>query len=629
MALAAAAAVAGVGALGAYLDGKYQLRRDIQTVARTRRSERIATRAKAEGRLNVWYVFKDTVEKYPDATCVWSRDGSYTFQQVHDIACQYGNYFLSIGVKRGQLVAFYLQNSTEFLLAWLGLWSIGCGPAMINFNLTGAGLIHCLKLSGAEFLIVDADPDCTARINDQMTEIENDLKMHPVFLDNSLKSHISSFPITVSDKSLPHNMDGDFPSMLLYTSGTTGLPKGCAFTMNRMHMTIFQKNLRDKRGYGGDRWYVCMPMYHGTASVCVMACILTGVSIAIAKRFSTSNFWKDIHDSESTYFVYVGETARYLLAAPPSPLDRGHKVRCMYGNGLRPDVWEKFRDRFGIQDVAEFFSSTEGLFALINYDSGPYQSRCVGHHGAILRRLMHNVYVPVVIDPMTGDIFRDPKTSFATRASYSEGGEIIIFVPNESAFQGYWKNPDATAKKFVRNVFKKGDIYYRTGDALRRTDDGHWHFLDRLGDTFRWKSENVSTAEVATVLGEYPGVAEANVYGVSVPAHEGRAGCAAVLIQPDQRANFDFAAFVAYVRERLPKYAVPVFIRLVEASNHTHNQKQNKVPLRDEGVDPDKVGSKAEEGRNDKFLWLLPQSDKYVEFGRREWEDLVKGHVKL
>ncbi|KAG5303334.1 AMP dependent ligase [Histoplasma capsulatum G186AR] len=453
--------------------------------------------------------------------------------------------------------------------------------------------------------------------------------MHSVFLDDSLKSHISSFPTAVSDRSLPRNMDGEFPSMLLYTSGTTGLPKGCAFTMNRMYTMIFQKDLRDREGYGGDRWHVCMPMYHGTASVCIIACILTGVSVAIAKKFSTSRFWKDIHDSKSTYFVYVGETARYLLAAPPSPLDRGHNVRCMYGNGLRPDVWEKFKERFGIPNVAEFFSSTEGLFTLINYDSGPYQSRCVGHHGAILRRLMHNVYIPVVIDPMTGDMYRDPKTGFATRAPYSEGGEIIISVPDESAFQGDWKNPDATAKKFVRDVFKKGDIYYRTGDALRRTDDGHWYFLDHLGDTFRWKSENVSTTEVATVLGEYPGVAEANVYGVSVPTHEGRAGCAAILIQPDQRVNLGFAAFARYARERLPKYAVPVFLRLVEASNHTHNQKQNKVPLRDEGVDPDKLGSKAPEGKNDRFLWLLPQNDTYLEFGRSDWEDLVSGRVKL
>ncbi|PGG96349.1 hypothetical protein AJ79_09622 [Helicocarpus griseus UAMH5409] len=629
MALATAAAVAGAGALGAYLDAKYHLKKDIQALYRLKSSERIAARARADGRINVWYLFKTVAAKYPDAPCIWSRDGVYTFRQVHDMACQYGNYYLSIGVKRGQLVAFYLQNSPEFLIAWLGLWSIGCGPAMINYNLAGSGLIHCLKLSGADFMLVDPDPDCSARISDQMSEIENEVKMKPLFLDDSLKAHISSFPTKISDRNLARNMDGGFPAMLLYTSGTTGLPKGCAFTMNRMHMVVFHRDLYDTKGYGGDRWYICMPLYHGTAAVCVMTCLLTGVSTALAKKFSTRNFWRDIHDSESTYFVYVGETARYLLAAPPSPLDRGHKVRCMYGNGLRPDVWEKFRDRFGIQDVAEFFSSTEGVFGLLNYDRGPYQSCCVGHHGAILRRLMHNVFIPVAIDPVTGDILRDPKTGFVTRTPYSEGGEIIVAIPDESAFPGYWKNPEATSKKYIRDVFKKGDIYYRTGDALRRTDDGHWHFLDRLGDTFRWKSENVSTAEVASVLGEYPGILEANVYGVSVPNHEGRAGCAAILIDPDHRAKFDFAAFARHARQKLPKYAVPVFVRLVQASSHIHNHKQNKVPLRDEGIDPDKVGTKVEEGKNDQFLWLLPQADTYVQFGPGDWANLGRGQVRL
>ncbi|KAK2786201.1 hypothetical protein FQN52_007948 [Onygenales sp. PD_12] len=629
MALATAAAVTGAGALAAYLDAKFQLKKDLAGIHRLRKSERAVAKSSAEGRLNVWFLFRETVLKYPHANCIWSKDGIYTFQQVYDMACQYGNYFLSLGVKRGQLVAFYLQNSAEFVIAWLGLLSIGCAPALINYNLAGDALIHCLKLSDAGYILVDSDAECSARINNQLAEIENGLGMKAVFLDGNLKAHVATFPAKVTDKTLARDMEPGFPAMLLYTSGTTGLPKGCAFTMGRMHATVYQRNLYDKKGYGGDRWYNCMPLYHGTGAVCIMTCIVTGVSAAIVKKFSVTNFWKDIHESESTYFVYVGETARYLLAAPPSPLDRGHKVRCMYGNGLRPDVWEKFRDRFGIQDVAEFFSSTEGIFGLLNYDRGPYLSSCVGHHGAILRRLMQNVYIPVVMDPVTGDIHRDPVTGFASRASYSEGGEIIVAVPNESAFQGYWKNPEGTAKKFVRDVFKKGDIYFRTGDALRRTDDGHWHFLDRLGDTFRWKSENVSTAEVAIVLGNYPGVLEANVYGVSVPSHEGRAGCAALQIDPDHQAKFDFDAFVRHAREQLPKYAVPVFVRLVQASSHIHNHKQNKVPLREEGIDPDKKGTKVEDGGNDRFLWLLPQADTYVPFGREEWESLVQEKARL
>ena len=274
--------------------------------------------------------------------------------------------------------------------------------------------------------------------------------------------------------------------------------------------------------------------------------MLGGITLCIGKKFSTSRFWDDIRDSDSTAFVYVGETARYLLAAPPSPKDKQHRVKVMFGNGLRPDVWKRFGERFGVQNVSEFFTSTEGVFALMNVchgkpfhsfhiffsktyailvweklklteTTGPYFANAVGHHGAVLRHKFRDIYVPVEIDIDTNEVLRDPKTGFAKRKSYQEGGEILVNIPSESAFVGYWRNPEATEKKFERNVFKKGDLFYRTGDALRRTSDGRWFFLDRLGDTFRWKSENVSTAEVAECFGNFPGVVEASVYGVEVP----------------------------------------------------------------------------------------------------------------
>jgi acyl-CoA synthetase (AMP-forming)/AMP-acid ligase II len=216
----------------------------------------------------------------------------------------------------------------------------------------------------------------------------------------------------------------------------------------------------------------------------------------------------------------------------------------MYGNGLRPDVWFRFRERFGVPEVAEFFSSSEGVFQLINYCRGDYLATCVGHHGAILRHQYRNLFVPVLVDEASGAIAREPKTGFAYRQSYEKGGEIIVQVPDTKAFAGYYNNPEATMKKFERDVFKKGDLWYRSGDALRRTDDGKWLFLDRLGDTFRWKGENVSTAEVAEVLGKYPGVVEANVYGVQLPSHDGRAGCAAVYIDPSAKHRFDFAGLL-------------------------------------------------------------------------------------
>jgi acyl-CoA synthetase (AMP-forming)/AMP-acid ligase II len=216
----------------------------------------------------------------------------------------------------------------------------------------------------------------------------------------------------------------------------------------------------------------------------------------------------------------------------------------MYGNGLRPDVWVEFQDRFNIPEVAEFFNSTEGVFGLLNHSRNEYKAKAVGHHGLVLRQMFKNTYVPIQIDHETNSIVRDPETGFAVREPYDVGGEMIVAVPDVNVFAGYFDNPEATAKKFERNVFAEGDLWYRSGDALRRTDDGRWFFLDRLGDTYRWKSENVSTAEVQEVLGAYPGIVDANVYGVLVPTHDGRAGCAALLIADDKKASFSLDDFL-------------------------------------------------------------------------------------
>ena len=368
-----------------------------------------------------------------------------------------------------------------------------------------------------------------------------------------------------------------------------------------------------------------MPLYHGTGLITSSAALYTGVGVAIAPRFSVSRFWPDVYESGSTLFIYVGETARYLLAAPPNPLERSHQLRCVYGNGLRPDVWQKFQERFNIPEIAEFFNSSEGVFALVVWAKNNYLRACVGHHGLIFRKLLQNVYIPVLIDHDTGDIWRDPKTGFAKRTSYHEGGEIIVAVPNREAFGGYWNNPEATNKRFATDVFKKGDLYYRSGDALRRESDGHWYFLDRLGDTFRWKSENVSTAEVAEALGRYPGIAEANVFGVTVPGHEGRAGCAAI----DAAQDLDYADLLRYAQAELPRYAVPVFLRIVKSSSHIHNHKQNKVGLRKEGVDPAKVGTEEKDGMGDVFLWWRPGTSKYVPFEKHDWDKLQKNELRL
>ncbi|MCJ1408311.1 hypothetical protein MMC19_002386 [Ptychographa xylographoides] len=238
------------------------------------------------------------------------------------------------------------------------------------------------------------------------------------------------------------------------------------------------------------------------------------------------------------------------------------------------------------------------------------------------------------MDTDTGDIYRSPITGFANRKRYVEGGDILVKVPDTTTWPGYWRSEAATTKKYTMDVFEKGDIYYRTRDALRRNDDGRWFFMDRLGDTFRRKSENVSTAEVAEVIGHFPGVLEANVYGVLVPCHEGRAGCVVVDLDPSKENSFDWKAFAIFGFDKLPKYAVPVCVRVMAGetggqSSHSHNHKQNKVLLTGEGVDPKLRGSKVKGCELDRFFWLKPKSLGYVPFTDQDWKDLEANQAKL
>ena len=216
----------------------------------------------------------------------------------------------------------------------------------------------------------------------------------------------------------------------------------------------------------------------------------------------------------------------------------------MYGNGMRPDVWKRFQDRFGISKICEFYGSTEGQLSHFNIQTGDYLRDIVGHDGLIRRWQLWDQWIPVLVDAETNELVRDSKMGFAIRMPYEVGGELLFRLQDESNFVGYYKNPSATEKKFARDVFRKGDLFYRSGDSLKRSVDGKWTFLDRLGDTFRWKGENVSTAEVSECLGRFPGIVDANVYGVQVPNHDGRAGCAALLLAPEFANSFDFAGFL-------------------------------------------------------------------------------------
>ena len=414
----------------------------------------------------------------PDGEALWSRAGCFTWKQRYDRANQYAQFFLSQGVKPGDLVALFMINSPDFVAAWVGLWAVGAAPALVNCHLTSKALLHCLKISTAKLILVDGGPEIVARMDAVRADL--DAGGFRVFKLADIRPDVYAREPRRPPHELRKDVQGTWPFGLFYTSGTTGMPKAVFLPVMVGHAHGSGTRLGTNPVTGeNQRYYNCMPYYHGTGGINAMGQLMNGTTLCVAPKFSASNFWRDVRDSGATWFVYVGETVRYLLAAPPSPLDKQHSVHSIFGNGLRPDVWKRFRDRFGIEKIYEFFNSTEGMLALDNPCRGDFFANAVGHHGLYLRWKYRDMLIPVAIDAETGDIARDPDTGFAYRVPYALGGEILIRMPGERPFPGYFNNPEATEKKFISDVFEKGDRFYRTGDALRRDDDGRWYFMDR------------------------------------------------------------------------------------------------------------------------------------------------------
>ena len=370
-----------------------------------------------------------------------------------------------------------------------------------------------------------------------------------------------------------------------------------------------------------------MPLYHSSAMLLgLFVCLTAGSTLIIGHKFSTKTFWSDVRSQNATIIQYVGETCRYLLAAPPQKdpvtgenLDRKHKVRVAFGNGMRPDVWNRFKERFGIEAIGEFYGATEAPAASWNLSFNDFSTGAIGRGGTLQSFVLGFQLAVVKVDWTTEQPLRSGPKDFCVQVPRGEPGELLLKVNPaeiERKYQGYYNNPKATETKLMRDVLVKGDAYYRTGDVLRWDKEGRWWFLDRIGDTFRWKSENVSTAEVSEALGTYPALHEANVYGVEIPHHDGRAGCAAVLL--DRKVDQGLMDGVAaHVKTRLPKYAVPIFLRIMTQMQATGNNKQQKHLLRAQGVEPGE----------DKIYWLRDGS--YHEMRDKDREDLKAGIVKL
>jgi acyl-CoA synthetase (AMP-forming)/AMP-acid ligase II len=388
----------------------------------------------------------------------------------------------------------------------------------------------------------------------------------------------------------------------IYTSGTTGLPKAAIIRNQRMLGANIGFGRLMHRCGPGDTIYVTLPLYHSSAMFLGWGpALVTGASIALRRKFSASSFWQDIRRFDATSFIYIGELCRYLLNQPPDPKDREHRLRTCAGNGLRPDIWETFQRRFDIPVIREFYGSTEGNTALLNFEGRPGMIGKMQRGQALVR-----------CDPMTGELIRNAEGR-CERIGEGEIGLLLGRVSKVLRFDGYL-DPAATNKKLVADVFEDGDQYFDTGDLLE-LHAGKWlSFADRAGDTFRWKGENVSTNEVAEILDGANGVLEANVFGVEIPGTEGRAGMVAISIDE----GFDLEAFTKHIDENLASYQRPLFLRiLADEMRVTATFKHQKVEYRDEAFDLARVKDPLYVRDGDGFAALTPARHEELERGTR------------
>ncbi len=558
--------------------------------------------------------------RYPARTFVRFDGTSRTYRRYNANANRIAHWALERGLGRGDVVALLMENRPEYLEVWAGLAKVGATTALLNTNLTGAALRHVLEASGCTTLVVGSECiDTWASVGlerpaDIDVFVAGDPRHASVVLPpgaKSLESEIAPYSDQNPLRSVRSELRGGDPLFYIYTSGTTGLPKAARFSHARfmgggLYSLLSGMTRRDTL-------YCPLPLYHTVGGVMAVNAVLrAGGTLALARRFSASRFWKDVVEMQATGFQYIGELCRYLLAAPPCDEERGHALRFCVGNGLRPDIWAAFQERFGIPHITEFYGATESNVSLVNLE---------GVRGSIGRPPPG-----MKLDLVRWDVEKEAHVRGAdgrcVRARTGESGELIGRISEgrtaAGRFEGYTSR-EATEKKVLRDVFREGDAWFRSGDLLRRDARGFYFFVDRIGDTFRWKGENVSTQEVAEALSCDPAVKLAAVYGVEVPGCEGRAGMAALVLEDG--AQLDGEELHARLSQALPSYARPAFLRVRSQAELTGTFKVRKVELQAQGFDPERV--------DDPLYYRDDAARTFSALTPQVLADICSGEVKL
>ena len=548
--------------------------------------------ARPTAKTSIGKVFQERAARYGGNVFIKFEDETLTYRQANEAVNSYAAVLAARGVGRGDVVGIMLKNSPRAVLLMLAVVKLGAIAGMLNYNQRGKVLAHSVDLLDARMLIgedelLKAVQESAAEVTDAISVDE----LERLAADAPTENPAVTSSVLAKDK-----------AFYIFTSGTTGMPKASVMTHYRW--------LRALAGFGGigmrlnsnDTLYCCLPLYHNNAlTVAVSSVLNSGATLALGKSFSASRFWDEVIRYGATAFIYIGEICGYLLNQPEKPTDRQHKVRVIAGNGLRPAIWDQFTSRFGIDRVCEFYAASEGNTAFVNILNMPKTAGVCPTPVAF-----------VEYDSETGEPLRDDKGR-VRKVPGGEPGLLLSKVSNFQPFDGY-TDRQASEKKLVRNAFRDGDVWFNTGDLMRSQGFRHAAFTDRLGDTFRWKGENVATTQVEAAVAHDPNVEECTVFGVEVPGAGGRAGMAA--IQLKEGTDFDGKALAKAVYEHLPGYAVPLFVRVLESLEYTSTFKSKKVDLREQGYGPDV---------DDPIYVLSGRDEGYVEFYESYPDEVASG----
>ncbi|XP_056463703.1 long-chain fatty acid transport protein 2-like [Gadus chalcogrammus] len=583
------------------------------------RAIRCVTRMKRKQKLSPSFLgcFLEKVERHPQKPFIIFEGTSHTYSQADRQSNRIARVLSTHAqVKGGDTVALFMGNEPLFVWFSLALAKVGCIASLLNSNIRSKSLLHCLSCCDAKVLI--AATELRGAVEEVMTTLLQQGVRVFILSDDSDSEGMEGLSAKIqqaSDQPLsPHlraNITLKGPAMYIYTSGTTGLPKAALVTHERVMQASLMFSLSNVRE--NDVLYLYLPLYHSSGFMMgLCGAMETGITVVLRRKFSTSQFWNDCRKHDVTVIQYIGEIMRYLCSTATSPSDRDHKVRMAIGNGIRADTWSDFLQRFGDIRICECYGATEGNIGFINY---------IGKVGAIGKEnFLQKMTIPYALikyDTEKEEAVRDSR-GFCIEVPKGETGLLVGKITPRSEFRGYAKNKQQTEKKKLQDVLVKGDIYYNSGDLLQIDHQGFVYFQDRIGDTYRWKGENVATTEVTDHLVMVHCIEEANVYGVAVPGHEGRVGMAALTLKEGQ--DFDSSATYQQVKSCLPAYARPQFIRIQDALMVTGTHKQMKRGLMEEGFNPAVITDP---------LYYLESSEGYVPMTQDIFNSITEGRIRL